>query len=43
LIDLRSDLAEIETKIENNPKHAQLASNLSGAKIWAAAMKRLFR
>ncbi len=26
LIDLRSDLAEIETKIENNPKHAKLAS-----------------
>ncbi len=26
LIDLRSELAEIETKIENNPKHAQLAS-----------------
>lgn len=26
LIDLRSDLAEIDTKIENNPKHAKLAS-----------------
>ena len=26
LIDLLSDLAEIETKIENNPKHAKLAS-----------------
>jgi asparaginyl-tRNA synthetase len=26
LIDLRSDLAEFETKIENNPKHAKLAS-----------------
>jgi asparaginyl-tRNA synthetase len=26
LIDLRSELAEIETKIENNPKHAKLAS-----------------
>lgn len=26
LIDLRSDLSEIETKIENNPKHAKLAS-----------------
>ena len=26
LIDLRGDLDEIETKIENNPKHAKLAS-----------------
>ena len=26
LIDLRSDLVEIETKIENNPRHAKLAA-----------------
>jgi asparaginyl-tRNA synthetase len=26
LIDLRSELAEIDTRIENNPKHAQLAA-----------------
>jgi len=32
LIDLRSDLAEIETKIENNPKHAKLASQFQWGK-----------
>jgi asparaginyl-tRNA synthetase len=32
LIDLRSDLAEIETKIENNPKHAKLASEFQWGK-----------
>jgi len=32
LIDLRAELAEIETKIENNPKHAQLAANFQWGK-----------
>jgi len=32
LIDLRSDLSEIETKIENNPKHAKLASEFTWGK-----------
>ena len=32
LIDLRSDLSEIETKIENNPKHAKLASQFQWGK-----------
>ena len=26
LIDLRGELAELDTKIENNPKHAELAA-----------------
>jgi asparaginyl-tRNA synthetase len=30
LIELRSELSEVETKIENNPKHAQLAAEF----IW---------
>jgi asparaginyl-tRNA synthetase len=32
LIDLRSELAELETKIENNPKHAKLASEFQWGK-----------
>jgi len=32
LIDLRSELAETETKIENNPKHAQLAAEFTWGK-----------
>ena len=32
LIDLRSTLAETETKIENNPKHAQLAAEFTWGK-----------
>ena len=32
LIDLRSDLSEIETKIENNPKHAKLAAEFTRGK-----------
>ena len=32
LIDLRSDLAELETRIENNPKHAQLAAEFQWGK-----------
>ncbi|MHC4649159.1 MAG: amino acid--tRNA ligase-related protein, partial [Planctomycetota bacterium] len=32
LIELRSDLAETETKIENNPKHAQLAAEFQWGK-----------
>jgi asparaginyl-tRNA synthetase len=32
LIDLRSDLAEIETRIENNPKHAKLAAEFQWGK-----------
>lgn len=32
LIDLRADLAELDTKIENNPKHAQLAADFKWGK-----------
>jgi len=32
LIDLRSELGEVETKIENNPKHAQLAAEFRWGK-----------
>jgi len=32
LIELRSELAETETRIENNPKHAQLAANFKWGK-----------
>jgi len=32
LIELRSDLAEIDTKIENNPKHAKLAADFRWGK-----------
>ena len=32
LIELRSDLAEIDTKIENNPKHAKLAAEFQWSK-----------
>ena len=32
LIRLRADLAELETKIENNPKHAQLAAEFKWGK-----------
>jgi asparaginyl-tRNA synthetase len=32
LIELRSDLAEIDTKIENNPKHAKLAAEFQWGK-----------
>ena len=32
LIELRSELAEIETKIENNPKHAKLAAEFRWGK-----------
>jgi asparaginyl-tRNA synthetase len=32
LIDLRSDLVETETKIENNPRHAQLAAEFQWGK-----------
>jgi len=32
LIDLRSDLAEVQTKIENNPRHAQLAADFEWGK-----------
>jgi asparaginyl-tRNA synthetase len=32
LIELRSDLSEIDTKIENNPKHAQLAAEFQWGK-----------
>jgi len=32
LIQLRSDLAEVETKIENNPKHARLAAEFEWGK-----------
>jgi len=32
LIELRSDLAEMDTKIENNPKHAQLAAEFEWGK-----------
>ncbi|MFH1715747.1 MAG: asparagine--tRNA ligase, partial [Planctomycetota bacterium] len=32
LIELRSELGEIETKIENNPKHAQLAAEFRWGK-----------
>ena len=32
LIDLRAELAEIDTKIENNPKHAQLAAEFRWGK-----------
>jgi len=32
LIELRSDLAEMDTKIENNPKHAQLAAEFQWGK-----------
>jgi asparaginyl-tRNA synthetase len=32
LIELRSDLAELEIKIENNPKHAQLAAEFTWGK-----------
>jgi asparaginyl-tRNA synthetase len=32
LIDLRSELTELETKIENNPKHAQLAAEFKWGK-----------
>ncbi len=32
LIDLRGELAEVETRIENNPKHAQLASEFNWGK-----------
>ena len=32
LIELRSELAEVETKIENNPKHAQLAADFRWGK-----------
>ena len=32
LIDLRSDLVEIETKIENNPRHAKLAAEFEWGK-----------
>jgi len=32
LIDLRGDLAEIETRIENNPKHARLAAEFQWGK-----------
>ena len=32
LIELRSELAEVETKIENNPKHAKLAAEFKWGK-----------
>ncbi|MHC4070804.1 MAG: hypothetical protein ACYTGS_02025 [Planctomycetota bacterium] len=32
LIALRSELAEVDTKIENNPKHAQLAAEFRWGK-----------
>jgi len=32
LIELRSELAELDTKIENNPKHAQLAAEFQWGK-----------
>ncbi len=32
VIELRSQLAEVETKIENNPKHAELAANFKWGK-----------
>jgi len=32
LIDLRTDLAEVETRIENNPKHAKLAAEFQWGK-----------
>jgi len=32
LIDLRSELTEVDTKIENNPKHAQLAAEFRWGK-----------
>jgi asparaginyl-tRNA synthetase len=32
LIELRSELAETETRIENNPKHAELAANFKWGK-----------
>jgi asparaginyl-tRNA synthetase len=32
LIELRSELAEVDTKIENNPKHAQLATEFRWGK-----------
>jgi asparaginyl-tRNA synthetase len=32
LIDLRSDLEEVDTRIENNPKHAQLAAEFEWGK-----------
>ena len=32
LIELRSELAEVDTKIENNPKHAQLAADFRWGK-----------
>ncbi|MHC4511818.1 MAG: amino acid--tRNA ligase-related protein, partial [Planctomycetota bacterium] len=32
LIELRSELAEVDTKIENNPKHAQLAQEFRWGK-----------
>jgi asparaginyl-tRNA synthetase len=32
LIDLRGNLSELETKIENNPKHAQLAAEFNWGK-----------
>ena len=32
LIDLRSELAEVETRIENNPKHAKLAAEFRWGK-----------
>ena len=32
LIDLRADLAELDTRIENNPKHAQLAADFEWGK-----------
>jgi asparaginyl-tRNA synthetase len=32
LIELRSELAEVDTKIENNPKHAQLAAEFRWGK-----------
>ncbi len=32
LIDLNADLAEVETKIENNPKHARLAADFHWSK-----------
>ena len=32
LIEIRSELAEVETKIENNPKHAQLAAEFRWGK-----------
>ena len=43
MIELRSELAELEVKIENNPKHAQLAADFRWGKTWAAPTKPSFR